>query len=112
MPGLAPVSPGIAGQAPATVTVRAIFPRLPSMPSLPAQPVRTGAVDAPAPVVARTPMPRQPRDAAAAGMPPVPTGEVPWTPRPSGRGSNVPRGARAPADRQYVTLPLEDDQPR
>jgi diguanylate cyclase (GGDEF)-like protein len=104
--------PVTAGQAAAAATVRAPFPKLPSMPSLPAQPVRSEPIAAPVPAVARAATPIQPRDAAAAGLPPVPIGDQPWTPRPSSRGSNAPRGARAPADRQYVAFPIEDDQPR
>lgn len=103
-----PVTPG---QAAASASARAPFPKLTSMPSLPAQPVRSEPVPPAMAAPVRAPVPVQPRDAAAAGLPPVPTGGVPWTPRPSTRGSNAPRGARAPADRQYVAFPIEDDQP-
>lgn len=103
-----PVTPG---QAAASASARSPVPKLTSMPSLPAQPVRSEPVPPAVAAPVRAPIPVQPRDAAAAGLPPVPTGGVPWTPRPSTRGSNAPRGARAPADRQYVAFPIEDDQP-
>lgn len=109
VPAADPVTPG---QAAAAGTSRAPFPRLPSMPSLPAQPVRSGPIAAEAPAVVRTTVPVQPRDAAAAGLPPVPTGTEPWTARPSTPRSTAPAGARAPSDREYVAFPIEEDQPR
>ncbi len=85
--------------------------RVPSMPSLPAQSLRTEA-DPPLPASVRVAAPNRPRDAAAAGLPPVPAADAPWHTRTSVRsGPMAPRDPRKPAYRQYVAFPIEDDDP-
>jgi len=85
--------------------------RAPSMPSLPAQPMRTGT-EAPPIAPAWVPIPIEPRDAAAAGLPPVPPAGSPWHARGGlGTGPMAPRDPRRPADRQYLAFPVEGDEP-
>jgi len=84
--------------------------RVPSMPSLLAQPLRTQAEAAAPPVRLRAPI--RPRDAVASGLPPVPPAGAPWPSRSApGTGSIASRDPRKPAYRQYVALPIEDDDP-